>query len=285
MECSSVISAVSLNTTTPKIGSSIMNVYSRTPALVSMTAVTLDTISNGRLVLGLGASSKPIVEDWHGLEYAKSLQRVKEYVEIIRLAISGEKVNYAGKFFDLRNFSLLVKPVRKHIPIYLGAVNKKMVELCWDIADGVIFYLRPLDELRQTIVTMQNRRKIDVACQVITCVAEDEEMAIKRAKKTIAFYVSVGKIYREFLANNGFRKETEAIFEEYEKTGLKTNHVQVTDSMVESLAVCGTPDVISKKLRRFSDVGVDIPIIQFNPIGNVTESFRLLISSLEDVIA
>ncbi len=285
MECCSVMSALSQITKKPKIGSSIMNIYSRTPALISMAASTLDIISNGRFILGLGTSSQSIVDEWHGLEFNRPLARMKEYVEIIRLAISGNKVNYTGKFFKLRNFTLLIKPTRDHIPIYLAAINQNMVELTWNIADGVIFYLRPLAELQYTISKMQQRKKIDVACQLITCVSEDKDEAIERAKKTIAFYVSVGKIYRVFLAHNGFEKEACAIFNEYQKSGLKNNYTEVSDDMVEALSVCGTPLEVSKKIKRFVNAGVDLPILQFNPTGDVTKSFKLLISALENELA
>lgn len=279
-----MMSAVSQLAKKPKIGSSIMNIYSRSPALIAMSAATLDTISNGRFILGLGTSSQTIVNEWHGLEFKNSTKRMREYVEIIRLIISRKKVNYEGKLFQLRNFTLLIQPVRSQIPIYLAAINQKMVELTWDIADGVIFYLRPLNELQVTIKRMQERRKIDVACQLITCVSQDEEDAIKRAKKTIAFYVSVGKIYREFLAKNGYNKETDAIFEEYKKTGLENNYMMVPDSMVDALTISGTPKDIVKKLESFVKAGINLPIIQFNPIGNVTTSFRLLASTLASEI-
>ncbi|MDE1872048.1 MAG: LLM class flavin-dependent oxidoreductase [Thaumarchaeota archaeon] len=281
MECSSMLSAVAQITKKPKLGSSIINIYSRTPSLVAMHAVTIDALSDGRLVLGLGTSSKTIVEDWHGLEFEKPLQRMREYVDIIRHIVSGNKVNYNGKFFHLRNFNLLTKPVRSKIPIYLAAINEKMVELTWEIGDGVIFYLRPLDEMRYTINRMQNKRKIDVACQLITCISNDAEKAITRAKKTIAFYVSVGKIYREFLAKNGYEREIKEIFEEYKKSGLSENYQFVSNSMVNSLALYGTPDNIRKKLDQFIKAGVDLPILQFNPIDDAVESFKLLVSALE----
>jgi alkanesulfonate monooxygenase SsuD/methylene tetrahydromethanopterin reductase-like flavin-dependent oxidoreductase (luciferase family) len=285
MECCSVISTVSQIAKIPKIGSSILNIYSRSPALVAMAAATLDTLSNGRFILGLGSSSQAIINDWHGLKFESPINRMREYVKIIRLIISGNKVNYDGELFRLRNFTLLIRPQKNHLPIYLAAINQKMVELTWDIADGIIFYLRPISELRTTIEKMQKKKKIDVACQLITCVSIDEEEAINRAKKTIAFYVSVGKIYREFLARNGFGKETNAIFDEYAKTGLQNNYLMVPDSMVHELTVSGTPKDVGKKLASFVNTGIDLPIIQFNPIGNVKKSFNLLVSSLESEIS
>ena len=284
MDCCSVLSNISSIAKKPRLGSSIINIYSRSPALIAMSAATIDTLSNGRFILGLGTSSRPIVEDWHGLEFKNPLQRMREYVNIIRLILSGEKISYNGKFFHLKNFDLLISPYRKEIPIYLAAINQKMVDLTWEIANGVIFYLRPLPELKKTIQKMQSKKKIDVACQIITCVSEDSEKAIARAKQTIAFYVSVGKIYREFLASNGFQNETMAIFEEYKKSGLKDNYKFVTDEMVNSLAICGNSEDVQRKIQQFLASGVDLPILQFNPVGKVSESFDLLIRTLSSDI-
>ena len=279
MENFSMLSAVSQKIKNAKIGSSIINIYSRSPSLIAMGAATVDTISEGRLVLGLGTSSIPIVEDFHGSKFENPLLRMKEYVEIVRQVLTGKPINFNGQIFSLKNFSLLIKPPRKNIPIYLACVNQKMVELSWQIGDGVIFYLRPLEELKNTIMKMQQKRKIDVTCQIITCMSDDVEKAIIHAKKTLAFYVSVGKIYRKFLAKNEFQKETEEIHNEYMKSGLKSNYQLVTNSMLDALTIYGIPDECLKKLRKFEQAGVNLPIIQFNPVGNVDDFFDLLIST------
>ena len=282
MENFSMLGAVANNTETQKIGSSIINIYSRSPSTIAMGSVTTDTLSNGRLILGLGTSSVPIVEDFHGEKFENPVQRMREYVEIIRLSLTKKQINYSGKIFDLKNFTLLIEPKRQSIPIYLAAINQKMVNLCWEIADGVIFYLRPIEEMKKTISKMQSQKNIDVACQIITCISNDSEEAIQRAKKTVAFYVSVGKIYREFLAKNGFNNETNNIFEEFKKSGFKSNHELVTDSMLNSLCICGSPEETKMQLKQFRNTGIDLPIIQFNPIGNTIESFSLLKKTLLD---
>jgi len=276
MENFSMLSAVSNKAIRQKIGSSIINIYSRSPSLIAMGASTVDTLSEGRLILGLGTSSLPIVETFHGYKFEKPVQRMKEYVEIIRLVLSGKQVNYSGEIFNLKNFTLLTKPKRESIPIYLAAVNKKMVDLAWDIGDGVIFYLRPINEMKETITKMQSKKKIDVTCQIITCVAEDSDVAIERAKKTLAFYVSVGKVYREFLEKNGFKNETSNIFDEFKKSGSESNHEFVTDSMIQSLCISGTSEECKKQLQKFYETGINSPIIQFNPVGDISESFKLL---------
>ena len=276
MENFSTMSAVASNTDSQKIGSSIINIYSRSPSTIAMGAATVDILSKGRLILGLGTSSMPIVEDFHGNKFSNPVQRMKEYVEIIRLALSKKQMNYSGKVFQLNNFTLLIEPKRKSIPIYLAAINEKMVNLTWEIADGVIFYLRPLEEMKKTITKMQSKKRIDVTCQIITCISEDSEIAILRAKKTLAFYISVGNIYREFLSKNGFQNETNNIFDEFKKTGFKSNHELVTEKMLNSLCIAGNPNESKKQLQKFRDSGVDLPIIQFNPIEDTKESFSLL---------
>lgn len=282
MENFSMLSMMSQNAPKPKIGSSIINVYSRSPSSIAMGAATVDTLSKGRLVLGLGTSSVPIVEEFHGYKFENPVSRMKEYVEIIRLAYSGKKINYSGKIFNLKNFSLLIKPPRERIPIYLAAINQGMVNLAWKIGDGVIFYLRPAEEMKKTIQKMQSKKKIDVTCQLITCVSKDSEKAVTRAKQTLAFYVSVGTIYRRFLAENGFKKETKNIFEEFKKSGFESNHELVSDKMLNSLTMSGTADQCQKQLRKFKDTGIDLPIIQFNPVGDVIESFKLFAKTFSE---
>ncbi|KAG2475011.1 MAG: Luciferase family protein [Nitrosopumilales archaeon] len=267
MEGFSMMSAVSRIAKNAKIGSSIVNIYSRSPSVIAMGAATLDTISEGKLILGLGTSSDLIVQ----------------YVEIIRLILSKNKVNYNGKFFHLKDFALLIKPTRNKIPVYLAAVNQKMVELTWNVADGVIFYLRPFSELKDTIQKMQSKKKIDVASQFITCVSDDKEKAVSKAKKTLAFYISVAKIYRDFLAKNGFKKETENVYQEFLKSGLTSNFELIPDSMLESLTICGDAEESRKQLKRFVDAGVNLPIMQFNPIGDAKESFEFLVSAFSEV--
>ena len=275
MENFSMLGMVSQKAEKPKIGSSIINIFSRSPASIAMGAATIDTISNGRLILGLGTSSNAIVEDFHGIDFKNPFTRMKEYVEIIKLVLSGNPVNYNGTIFKLKKFSLLIKPPRQKIPIYLAAVNKKMVGLSWDVADGVIFYLRPKEEMRKTIQSMQTKKKIDVTCQIITCVSENSEEAIKRCKKTLSFYVAVGKIYREFLSKNGFKNETTNIYDEFKKSGFKSVHELVPDKMLESMTIAGTPESCRQQLEKFRQTKIDLPILQFNPIGKTDESFKL----------
>ena len=157
-----------------------------------------------------------------------------------------------------------------------------MINLAWEIGDGVIFYLRPKNEIKSTLEIMQKNRRIDSTLQIITCVHEDSEKAVERAKKTLAFYISVGEIYRTFLSNNGYQNEVDNIYNEYTTSGLKNNFKLVTDKMVKDLCISGTPTESLYQLKKFRDTGIDLPIIQFNPIDNVETSFDTLVNTFGD---
>lgn len=277
MECFSMMGAISQILTKPRIGSSIINIYSRSPSLVAMGAVTSDTLNGGRTILGLGTSSPAIVKSLHGTEYEAPLERMREYVDIIRLACSGKKIEYNGKFFSLSGFRILIRPVREKIPIYMAAVGPRMLETALEIADGTILYLRPLKELKNTINKMSLQKPdFDVACQIITAISEDIDAAQRRAKSTISFYIAVSNVYSDFLALNGYAKEAETIRAEYKKTGVPQQPELVPDSMVSELAICGEPESCREQLQKFKDAGVNHPILQFNPVGDVSESFNLV---------
>ena len=278
MECLSILAAVS-SIIPQKLGSSIVNVYSRSPSVIAMASATIDKLSNGRLVLGLGTSSPPIVQDFHGIKFKKPLLRMQEYVEIIRLILKGGKINYAGEIFTLQNFELLIKPQRHNIPIYLAAVNRNMINLTWKIADGTILYLRPKDEMRYMIKTQQSKRNIDVTCQIITSVSSDSELAQTRAKKTLAFYIAVGSIYRRFLTDNGYNNVCKSIYSQYKEDGPRSIHELIPDSMLNDLCISGTPTECKEDLARFEDTGIDMPILQFNPAGDTRESFEIFCST------
>ncbi len=122
-----------------KIGAGIANIYSRSPALIASTVATLDERSGGRIILGLGPSGANVIEHWHGVPFEKPVKRTREYVEIIRMILRGEKLVYHGEFFNLeRGFKLRFTPPRPDVPIYIAAMGPKNVVQSGEIADGVL---------------------------------------------------------------------------------------------------------------------------------------------------
>lgn len=282
-ESFATLGAMSQVTKKVRLGTSIVSIYSRTPATVAMAATTLDMLSDNRTIIGLGASTAAIVENWHGLQFNRPAGRMKEYIECLRLITKGEKVKYNGEFFKINNFKILHQPQRAHIPIFMAAVNKKMVSIASKLADGILLYLRPLEELKMITDELQQATKgkaFEIACSFICAVSNKEpEKARDRAATTLAFYVAVGKYYGKFLAENGFKTEVEEITTEYGKAGADSAAKFVSDRMLSSLVICGSSEDCRESLSKFLSTGITLPIIQFNPVGDSESSFREMLST------
>src|SRR5919106_1574149 len=254
-ESFSSLGAISQITKNVRLGTSIIGIYSRTPAITAMAATNLDMPA----------------------------RRMKEYMELVRLMTQGEKVDYSGKFFKIKNFKMLHQPQRKHIPIFMAAVNKKMISITSDLADGILLYLRPFEELNKIAYELKQATKgkaFEIACSFICAVSNKEpQKARDRAAVTLAFYVAVGKYYSNFLAENGFKAEVQEIIEEYKKSGAETAAKFVSDKMLNSLAICGSSEECRESLSKFVSTGITLPILQFNPVGDSESSFKEMLST------
>ena len=131
-----VLTMLACHTARIGLGTGIVTVYSRTPGLVAQSIASLDRISNGRAVLGLGSSGRIVIEDWHGVKFDHPVGRTAEYIDIIRLALSGERVNYEGRFYSLKRFRMGVLPVQERVPIYVASLGRRNLELTGREADG-----------------------------------------------------------------------------------------------------------------------------------------------------
>lgn len=279
------LGALSQITKKVNLGTSIVGVYTRTPAAIAMAATTLDVLSNNRTILGLGVSTPSLVEDWHGTKFERPICRMREYIECLRLMMKGEKVYYSGTFFNVKNFKLSYKPKRQKIPIFVAAVNKHMISLACDLADGILLYLRPMEELRKTVSLIKSRTRkkhkdFEIASVFIGAVSNKEpEKARERAAKTLAFYIAVGKYYNRFLSDNGFQIDVEQITSEYHRNGLDIASKFVSDKMLNSLTVSGNSEQCIRSVEKFLSAGISLPIIQVNPVGNTESSIREMLST------
>lgn len=287
-ESFATLGALSQVTERVRLGTSIINIYSRTPATVAMAATTLDMLSNNRTIVGLGSSVAPIVENFHGIKFEHPVDRMREYINCLRLIASGEKANYDGRFLRVKNFKILHQPPRKRIPIFVAAINKRMLSVASELADGVLFYLRPLEELKKTVAELKsnknnnsdNKRSFEIACTFICAVSNQEpEKARERAAKTLAFYIAVGKYYSKFLSENGFRKDVERIISEYNQSGGDAAAKVVSNEMLESLTICGSSEECNKSLARFTSTGITLPIMQLNPLEDTESSIIEVLST------
>lgn len=298
------LGALSQVTNKVKLGTGIVSIHSRTPATVAMAISTLDILSNNRSILGLGVSTPALVENWHGIKFDNPFEKMREYIECIRMIMKGSKVKFEGKYFKINDFKILFKPQRENIPIYTAAVNNGMIDLSSELSDGVLLYLRSKNELKKGVDRILNniagkkdvgnydkkfcendiknikeddeskqRKNFEICCAFITAVSDKEpDKARERAAKTLAFYVAVGKYYNRFLLKTGYEYEVNNITEEYKKNGIENIHKFVSDSMLESLTICGTKEECRKSLEVFVNTGITLPIIQINPVGKDPES-------------
>ena len=284
-----MLGAIASLTSKIKLGTSIVSMFSRSPATTAMAASTLDNISKNRTIIGIGASTPILAENWHGTKFEYPLKRMKEYVTCFKIISSGETINFDGNFFKLKNMKIMHPSTRKKIPVFLGAVNSGMIKLATDIADGTILYLRPFDELKETVqhirsVTSKKSKNFEISSVFIAAISNRyPELARRRAAKTLAFYVAVGKYYSEFLSSHGFKNEVEQISNDYLINGIENISKFVTDHMLDSLTICGSVEDCIRSLKRFVSCGISLPILQINPVKDNSESINDSLLLVENV--
>ena len=284
-----MLGAIGAMTRRIKLGTSIVSMFSRSPATLAMAASTLDNITLNRTIIGIGASTPILAEDWHGIKFIHPLDRMREYVTCFKIISSGETINFDGNFFKLKNIKIMHPSQRKEIPVFLGAVNSGMIKLATEIADGIILYLSPLDELKKTVeriksLTSRKSKSFEICSVFITAISNKyPDLARERAAKTLAFYVAVGKYYNEFLSSHGFKSQVEQITTEYQNHGIENISKFVTDPMLDSLTIYGTTEDCIKSLKRFVSCGVSLPILQVNPVKDNMQSISDSLLLVENV--
>jgi F420-dependent oxidoreductase-like protein len=260
-----------------KLGAGIANVFSRSPAVIAATAATLDERSNGRFLLGIGSSGPQVIEHWHGVPYAKPLQRIHEYADIINAIIRREPLKHQGEIFQLeRGFKLRFKPVRDHIPLYIAAMSPKSVAQTGAIADGILPTFWPLDKVDRlradldagSISAGRPAGSVTIAEYITTAVIAGEEqrdIARMLARAPIAWYIGrMGTFYADMLRRNGYGDEVEAVLGGWQR-GPDTAAAAVSDRLLDATAIVGTPDEVAAGLRGWAAAGVAEPLITMPP--------------------
>ncbi|AUV83003.1 TIGR04024 family LLM class F420-dependent oxidoreductase [Salinigranum rubrum] len=258
------------------LGSSLFNVYSRSPTLVGQTAVTLQEASEGRFRVGVGPSGPAVVERWHGVDFDRPLRRTREYVEILRRVFSGETVRYRGDCFELDGFRLRCGPPETPPPVDVGGMGPKAVELAGRFADGWHALMCSPDGLRTRLADLERGaslgdRSVDEVhtTLVLPCAVsggDDDEGGEGRAcglvTQHVAFYVGgMGTFYRDALDRQGY-PATRA--HEAWQNGDREEALAVVEGFVDDLAVSGTPAEAREALTRFRGIdGLDEVAIAF----------------------
>lgn len=268
-----------------KIGAGIANIYSRTPAVLASTAATLDERSNGRIILGLGPSGANVIEHWHGVPFQKPVKRTREYVEIIRMILRGERLVYHGEFFNLeRGFKLRFTPLRPDLPIYIAAMGPKNVLQSGEIADGVLPVYWPGDkwgQLREILdqgahFAGRPPRSAAIAPHITSIIldenANENDRAAARlfAASPLAFYIGrMGVYYADMLTRHGYGAEVAAVQEAWKHKD-KNPAEAVSSALLDATSIIGTPKEMVAKLDQWAASGVDEPLLSM-PGGSVDE--------------
>jgi F420-dependent oxidoreductase-like protein len=287
----SLLTQIALATSTIKLGTGIAPVYGRSPAVLAMTAATLDELSGGRVILGLGTSGARVIEHWHGQPFEKPIQRLREYTEIINLIISGERVNYEGQIFKLqRGFKLLFEPVRKHIPIYIASISPKSMEMVGEVADGWMPIYWPKSRFEDGKATVgagsakagRPANAVECVASLTTVINSDPEKAKVQAAGPISWYVTnMGDFYHQMLTRNGFGPEVAAMRkagEEHKPAPFQTNPelmAAMGERMLDETAIYGDLETVALGIEERRQLGVDLPIVSM-PSGTPDQVERVL---------
>jgi alkanesulfonate monooxygenase SsuD/methylene tetrahydromethanopterin reductase-like flavin-dependent oxidoreductase (luciferase family) len=273
-----------------KIGTGILNVYSRSAALIGMACATLEQISPGRFVLGLGSSGKSLVQDWHGMKFEYPLQRTKEYVEVIKRVARGESVDYSGEVLKLSRFKLYSNPLDTDLKIYLGAIGERNLRLSGSIANGAIVTMYPISKLQYAVDlicgTDGSGTKKNLVFAYFPAAVTRSDAETKAARRAIArnisFYVSsMGPYYAKNLSKLGFDQSVKKILDAYASGGSKRAAEAVDEKFMDELSLVGTEEEVRAKISRMPSGVVPVVAIDQSSAENISmlRAFEPLIKS------
>ena len=275
----SVLAWLGASTTRIKIGAAIMQIPGRTPANAAMTAATLDLMSGGRFILGLGTSGPQVVEGWHGQPWGKPLGKTREYIEIVRAALRREVVEHHGEHYSIpydgpgatglgKPLKLMLRPLRAEVPIYLAAIGPRNVALAAEIADGWLpIFVHPErfdDAFRASIAGAPEN--FEIAATVHVLVGDDVQALRDALKPYFALYVGgMGakgqNFYNSLMRRYGWEAEAERIQELYLGGSQREAIAAVPDELVDALALVGPKERIRDRLEAWRETPVTTLIV------------------------
>ncbi|MBI4628088.1 MAG: LLM class F420-dependent oxidoreductase [Candidatus Rokubacteria bacterium] len=271
----SVMALIATQTERLHVGSAVVPVQTRTPVVLGLSAASLNHFAPGRAILGLGLSSRIIVGDWHGLAFSPALQQIREAVAIIRQVAAGERVNYEGTFFRVKNFRMTAPAPGAPVRIFLAALGPEMLELAGEVADGVILNWIPPETVPASIGHLEAGAKkagrslegFEIASFIRTCVTDDPGAARQALAREITGYAIVD-VYASFFRDAGFGAEVDALGAAW-KAGDRAGAVtKVSPRVLDGLGVVGDEAFCRERIAAFARAGLTQPVIlPFAPGG------------------
>jgi probable F420-dependent oxidoreductase len=266
---------VATHTTTLHVANGVLPVQTRTPVVLGLAAASLNHLAPGRFALGLGLSSKTIVEQWHGLKFSAALDQIREAVQIVRAVAAGERVNVEGRFYRAKNFRLTGPPPTAPVRVYLAALGPEMLQLAGEIADGVLLNWIPpeavpasIEQLRIGAATAgRTLDGFEVASFVRTCVTDDVAAAHETLARDITGYATVD-VYASFFRTAGYADEVAAVGAAWSGGDRAGAVKRISPRMLRGLGVVGDEASCRARIAEFAQAGLTQPVIvPFAPPG------------------
>jgi F420-dependent oxidoreductase-like protein len=275
-DAATVLSWLAGQTSKIRLGSGIFQMPGRSPAMTAMTAATIDQLSGGRMILGIGSSGPQVAEGWHGQRFGKQLQRTREYVAVVRKALARERLEFHGETLELplpdgpgKALKLTIAPVQEQIPVYLAAIGPKNTALAGEIADGwipTLFSPEHVSELRPLLQEGADRvgRSLDgfdIAPTVNVFVTDNLSLARDAMRPFIALYVGgMGSrkqnFYNNLVCRYGFEEQAKIIQDLYLEGKREEAMAAIPDALIDMVSLCGPKDVVKERLAIYRDAGV-----------------------------
>jgi F420-dependent oxidoreductase-like protein len=299
-DAATILAWLAQATTRIKLGSAIFQMPGRSAAMTAMTAATIDQLSDGRMLLGIGSSGPQVAEGWHGQRFAKQLQRTREYVAVVRMALARERVAFDGETLTLplpdgpgKALKLTIATVQERIPIYIAAIGPKNTTLAAEISDGwlpTLFSPEHVGEFRPLLEEGFARAgggkgfdDFDIVPTVTAMVSDDRESARDAMRHYVALYVGgMGSrkqnFYNALVRRYGFEDAAQEVQDLYLEGKKDEAMAALPGELLDKVSLCGPPDVVRERLAVFRDAGVGTLMVapMSWSLGDRLEQLRLV---------
>ncbi len=275
-DAATVLGWLAAGTTTIKLGAGIFQMPARSPAMTAMTAATIDELSGGRMLLGIGSSGPQVAEGWHGQRFGRQLQRTREYVAVVRMALARERVVFDGETLQLplpdgpgKPLKLTINPVQERIPIYLAAIGPRNTALAGEIADGwlpTFFSPEHVGAFRELLQEGADRagrslEGFDIAPSVQLSISDDRAAARDLMRPGLALYVGgMGSrkqnFYNALVQRYGFEDAAREVQDLYLEGKREEAGAALPDALIDMVTLCGPADVVRDRIAAFREAGV-----------------------------
>lgn len=282
------LTVIAANTERMQIGTGILNVFSRSPAAIAQEFATLEMISGGRMVCGLGSSGNLVIEGFHGVEFDRPLRRIREYTEIIKMLLRGERLQYEGEIYRLqRGFRIQYEAQREEVPVWIAAITPRSIQQTGEIADGVYpihWPRRAFEPLRRQLDGASRdagREAGSVTIAPFTNVyvlgeGDDDDEVWRRARQPLFHYTNrMGSFYWQMLSRSGFESDVSASRAAWSDQDSEGALMAFSEGMVREIQVIGTLAEVRERLQERSAAGAELQMIPL-PGGSVSEVGRRL---------